>query len=108
MVGGFGGDFLLRQRLGLPDTATEVLLDLSALPSDDQRDWLRFVSFACETLGVAPVIGRFTGTPPESRTELSPTSPSSAALSRKLLLNVAQIYIQPRAAPTRVDGYLLL
>jgi hypothetical protein len=33
MVGGFGGDFLLKQRLGLPDAATEVLLDLSALPS---------------------------------------------------------------------------
>jgi glycosyltransferase involved in cell wall biosynthesis len=105
MVGGFGGDFLLRQRLGLPDTATEVLLDLSALPSDDQRDWLRFVSFACETLGVAPVIGRFTGTPPESRRNFAYLT-DSAALSRKLLLNVAQIYIQPRAAPTQVDAYL--
>jgi hypothetical protein len=95
---------LLKRRPGLLDAATEVLLDLSALTTDAQQAWLDFVAFACQAVGVTANIGRFIGAPRDARTDFAYLT-GSAALSRKLLLNVAQIYIQPRAAPMRVDGY---
>ena len=84
--------------------ATKVWLDLSALPAESQQTWLEFVAFACQAVGVTANVGRFIGAPRDARTDFAYLT-DSAALSRKLLLNVAQIYIQPRAAPTRVDGY---
>ncbi len=95
---------MLKRRPGLLAAATEVLLDLSALPVYAQQKWLAFVAFACEAVGVAANIGHFTGAPPDARTNFAYLT-GSAALSRKLLMKVAQIYIQPHALPARVDGY---
>jgi hypothetical protein len=100
----FGDELVLNSHPGLLAEATEVSLDLSALDVDAQQDWLAFVEFACETLGVRANIGRFSGAPPDVGTYFAYLT-DSAALSRKLLKNVRLIYIQPRVAPARVDGY---
>lgn len=84
--------------------STTVALDLSALDASAKEAWLAFVESAAGVVGVGVSIESFTGQPPGDASCFAYLS-ASAALSRKLLLNVPRIYIQPRAAPTQVDAY---
>ncbi len=83
---------------------SQVLLDAGALDASTHADWTAFIEFAAQTLGVDVSIGNFSGMPPDDRSDFAYVT-SSGALSRKLLLNVPLIYIQPRSAPTKVDAY---
>lgn len=84
---------------------TEVLLDLLALDETAQVAWLAFVDFFGATVGVELSVERFSGLPPDARSNFAYLT-DSAALTRKLLLNIPRIYIKPLAAPKRVDCYL--
>jgi len=81
------------------------LLDLSALDDAAQRAWLTLLDIASAALGVGFSIGRFTGLPPDDQAEFAYLTDSSA-LSRKLLLNTCRLFIQPSAAPRRVDSWI--
>ena len=84
--------------------ATRVMLDVTALDASAQTEWSTFIEFAARSLGVQVSIGSFVGMPPVDRSDFAYVT-DSGALSRKLLLNVPLIYIQPRSAPTKVDAY---
>jgi hypothetical protein len=81
-----------------------VLLDVGVLDASAQAEWAAFIQFASRVLGVGTSLGSFTGMPPDNHADFVYITDSSA-LSRKLLLNVPRIYIQPRSAPTKVDAY---
>lgn len=83
---------------------SELVLDLSRLNNAAQEKWLAFVQFSIEVLGVYPTIDRLSGIPSEPQSNFAYIS-DSAALSRKLLLNVPLIYIQPNSAPFQIDAY---
>jgi glycosyltransferase involved in cell wall biosynthesis len=92
--------FASRPRCGLT-----VLLDDAALDASGREDWSAFILFAANTLGMDVSVASFSGNPPDDGRDFAYIA-DSAALSRKLLLNVPLIYIQPRAAPAEIDAYL--
>lgn len=83
---------------------TRVLLDVEGLDASTHAEWTGFIEFSTKTLGLDVLIGNFTGTPSDDRSDFAYLT-SSGALSRKLLLNVPLIYIQPSSAPNKVDSY---
>ncbi len=85
-------------------SAVEVLLDLSSLAPEGQEQWLAFVRFAAETCAVEIRIGEFSGMPPDSGGDFAYLC-DSGGLTRKLLLNLPRLYIQPHLPPLRVDGF---
>jgi hypothetical protein len=84
--------------------AVRVLLDVKNLNAFGQAEWLVFVEFAARILGLKVSIGYFASVPSDNRSDFAYVADSSA-LSRKLLLNVPLIYIQPRSSPTKIDAY---
>ena len=86
------------------DQTTQVLLDVIRLDGSAQSEWITFIEFAVKTVGVHFSIGNFGGMPPDDRSDFAYIT-DSGALSRKLLLNVPLLYIQPNSAPTKVDSY---
>jgi len=83
----------------------KVLLDSTALDASAREEWQALIELALQALGLDASIGSFSGAPPDDRADFVYVA-DSAALSRKLLLNVPLVYIQPRSAPTRIDAYL--
>src|SRR5690606_34943904 len=67
--------------------------------------WLALIQLASQVLGRGVSLREFSGSPPDDPTDFAYIA-DSAALSRKLWLQVPVIYIQPRSAPAIVDPYL--
>lgn len=88
-----------------PSPTTEILLDLSSLDKDSSQTWRDLVEFAVITLGLAPEISSFSGMPPNDGHDFAVIT-NSAALSRKLLLNVPRLFVQPCAAPRHLDAFI--
>lgn len=83
---------------------TRIILDVMELGASDQTEWLTFIEFASRTLGVEVSMGSFSGMPPDEQVDFAYVT-ESGALSRKLLLNVPLLYIQPCSGPANVDAY---
>lgn len=84
-----------------------LLLDLSALSDADGIAWRAWLDAALATLELAPSVQAFTGAPPDDGEAFAFVA-DSAGLSRKLLLNVPRIYVQPSRAPHLVDALVWL
>lgn len=84
--------------------AVEVLCDFSALDAAGARAWESFIRAAAVLLGRTVSLGSFSGTPSDGRSTFAFIS-DSAALSRRILLNVPRMYICPHAPPRRVDPF---
>ena len=82
-----------------------VALDVTALDAAAREQWLALIAFASRVLGRSVSLESFSGIPPEDGADFAYVT-GSAALSRKLWLNVPAIYIQPRTAPTGIDAYV--
>jgi glycosyltransferase involved in cell wall biosynthesis len=87
-----------------PTPATEIFLDLRHLDKEGRQAWHDLVGLAIRSLGLAPLVSSFTSTPPDDGSNFAVIA-SSATLSRKLLLNVPRLFVQPFAAPRQVDAF---
>lgn len=87
-----------------PASTAKIFLDLSMLNEDSGRAWREFMELAVRALGIAPTIASFEGFPPDDGCDFVFVA-DSIAVSRKLLLNVSRLYIQPRSAPLHVDPF---
>lgn len=87
-----------------PSPTTEILLDLRHLGKEGRQAWRELLELALRSLGIAPEVSSFAGDPPDDGSNFAVIT-DSAALSRKLLLNVPRLFIQPCAAPRRVDAF---
>ncbi|MBL8474343.1 MAG: hypothetical protein JNM98_21325 [Rhodocyclaceae bacterium] len=81
-----------------------VLLDSTGLDAEAHAQWAHLLEHAARALVVDLSVGSFEGVPPDEGTDFAFVA-GSAALSRKLLLNLPLIYIQPNAAPLHVDAH---
>lgn len=87
-----------------PRLKTTIILDPSSLDGPSQDEWLTFLQFAIGVLGIDAFV--ISSSPlPEIPVEDFAYISDSAALSRKLLLNVPLIFVQPHVAPSKVDPY---
>ncbi len=83
---------------------TEIFIDLDSLCNADQQAWLWLLEFVARGMGLQLTIKPFAGLPPDDGGEYAYIT-DSAALTRKLLLNVPRIFVQPQASPARVDAF---
>ena len=82
-----------------------IVLDLDALDDSAAAAWRHSVQQACDAVGVAARYEAFQGDPPERKTDFAYLV-DSRALTRKLLLNLSTIFIQPSAPPAEQDPFL--
>lgn len=82
-----------------------VKLDLSALDHSAQGGWRQFIAGAGKAVGIGMTVSSFRGLPPDDGSHFVYVA-NSAGLSRKLLLHMPCVYIQPHARPLLVDTFI--
>jgi glycosyltransferase involved in cell wall biosynthesis len=87
-----------------PASTAKIYLDLSLLDEDSGRAWRDLVDLAVRAVGIAPALVSFEGIPLDDGHDFAFVA-DSVAISRKLLLNVPCLYVQPHSAPLHVDPF---
>lgn len=82
----------------------EIFIDLSGLGAEEKQGWLSLLDLALQALGLQPSIVHFSGQPKDDVGDFAYIA-DSAGFSRKLLLHVPRLWIQPRHGPRRVDVF---
>jgi len=88
----------------LLSSVRKIYIDFCFLQDTEQQAWLTLLKSALASLGLNPSIESFSGLPPEDGSNFAFIT-DSAALSRKLLLNIPHIFLQPVRRPVKVDAF---